>query len=174
MLDLAIVLFITFLITGLMGIVFDGVELFFQNNLFIVVLIISALLIIISVIIYRNEKSMLASIMFATTMIPASILMICLLIEAFDELAILDGAILLLVGWLLIPLELLVYGILLAIILLFAVGLPILYLSAGKNQIALKTVFVILSIVVAVGFIHIAKNCSGWEYMVNSYNHLIS
>lgn len=157
-----------------MGMVFDGVELFLQNNLFIVVLVISILIIIASALIYRNEKNIMGSIIFATTMIPASILMICLLIEAFAVLTRLGGVILLFVGWLLIPLEILIYGILFAIIILIAVGLPILYLGTSSNQIALKIVFVILSIVVAVGFVHIAKNCGGWEYIVNSYTHLIS
>lgn len=60
MLDLAIILFVIILIAGLMGIVFDGVELFLQNNLFIVVLIISILIITASALIYRNEKNLIS------------------------------------------------------------------------------------------------------------------
>lgn len=169
MLEAAIVLLIGFILVSIIGSIFSGTMEFFANHSLKLVIVLAVIVIIVSIAAYVFSKCKYASITYAITMVPASILLVCQLIEAVESLANLGGDILLIFGLLLFPAAIILYGIIFAIILLFAIGIPLAceYADSTERYI-LRNILIIASIICAVVFIFLAINSDGWQYILMS------
>lgn len=164
-----IIVAIGFILVLIIGSIFSGTMTFFENHSLKLVIAFIIIVIIISIAFYIISKCKYASITLIITMIPGSMLLVCQLIEAVESLATLGADILLIFGLILIPVAIVVYGIIFAIILLFGIGIPFAceYFDSEENNV-LRNALIIASIVCAVVFFAIAINSEGWQYVLMS------
>lgn len=169
MLEIAVFLLIGFILISIIGSIFSGTMAFFENHSLKLVITLAVIVVIVSVAVYLFSKCKYASITHAITMIPASVLLICELIEAIESLARIREDILLFFGIFIIPAAAIFYGIIFAIILIFAFGIPIACEYAdSRGRYILRNFSIVASIICAVTFIIISISSTGWQYILMS------
>lgn len=167
MTEIAVFLLLAFVLSSIIGSIFSGTSNFFETYSFELVIALAIIVVIVSIAVYLISKKKYFSITHIITMIPASILLICELIEAIEGLASAGGDILLFFGIFIIPLVVIFYGIIFAIILLFAFGIPMACEYAdSEGRYVWRNLLIGASFICAVAFIMIALNSTGWQYIL--------